>query len=350
LESTEILARPPVALQFYETSASLLSRGGDRALGAARAIRLHLAGLYLRGLDALGQPGDALSLEQRAELMRATRTEAMDVAVHAREQGQVLDALASRGIRPVLFKGENLARAAWPDPALRPAGDIDLLLEPDLLEEAVSALAAKGYRPVPGERPNAFRPTPIGVGMVPPAGRAAVVDLQIHLFRSVGHRVAARDLLARARLVPIGSATVRELDPVDNLQVILVHAAKHGLRHPKWLLDLFGLSLRAEEADWQEVLRRCRKTSTERPVFAAARVLSELPATRLPPLFEKPLAPSRPIASFLGAIFSAEHAANGTPLRLWERYALELLLEPSLRARARMAAGLLYRLIRFPLY
>jgi hypothetical protein len=52
-----------------------------------------------------------------------------------------------------------------------------------------------------------------------------------------------------------------------------------------------------------------------------------------------------PMIKLIERIFSIERAASSTPLSSWERYALELILEPGLVARARMAAGVAERLL-----
>ena len=57
----------------------------------------------------------------------------------------VVDALEAAGIPSVLLKGPALARAVYPDPALRQSGDIDLLVRPGDVLAAEAVLEGLGY-------------------------------------------------------------------------------------------------------------------------------------------------------------------------------------------------------------
>jgi hypothetical protein len=59
--------------------------------------------------------------------------------------GEVLDAMAGARIRTVLLKGPATARL-YHDPALRPAGDVDLLVEPSQVGAAAQVLESLGFR------------------------------------------------------------------------------------------------------------------------------------------------------------------------------------------------------------
>jgi hypothetical protein len=49
-------------------------------------------------------------------------------------------------MRPILLKGAHLAFAVYPDPALRPMNDLDLLVAPEEVERASAVLHGLGYR------------------------------------------------------------------------------------------------------------------------------------------------------------------------------------------------------------
>jgi len=59
---------------------------------------------------------------------------------------EVLEACHTHGLRPIALKGVHLAAAVYPDPALRPMKDIDLLFEPAELPEVEKVLNTLGYR------------------------------------------------------------------------------------------------------------------------------------------------------------------------------------------------------------
>lgn len=59
--------------------------------------------------------------------------------------GEVLAACNKHGLRPIALKGVHLAATVYPDPALRPMNDIDLLFAPDELPIAETLLESLGY-------------------------------------------------------------------------------------------------------------------------------------------------------------------------------------------------------------
>ena len=64
-------------------------------------------------------------------------------------------ALAEAGVPAAVLKGAPVAHLAWGDPTLRPQGDVDVLVEPERMEDAERALVAAGLCR-PRERANPF--------------------------------------------------------------------------------------------------------------------------------------------------------------------------------------------------
>ena len=318
---------------------------GELVSGAHAAIAAHLGGLFASGLDAPATT--SLDDATRAALRRAAQREAADELVAARETDQILALLRARYVTPVVLKGRALAAAAWPRPSLRPAGDLDLLVEPAQLPVAVATLEAHGYRRAPEEPPGLLRPSPTGVELLPPPGAKVGVDLHARLFRSVGHRYQASRVLARAQPGRLGAHNVGLLEDADQLLFVYVHAAKHAVRSPKWLFDLAALAAHATESLFHRAIARAHATATTRAFYAACRLVDRLPppAPRLPRGTLLSLGPPAPVALFLDRLFTVEHAMSSRPLAPLDRYSLELLLEPSLLSRARLAAGVLERLV-----
>jgi hypothetical protein len=62
-----------------------------------------------------------------------------------RELATILGALQGQGIPAILLKGLHLAKLVYPEPALRPMADIDLLLHKDDLSRAAQILQELGY-------------------------------------------------------------------------------------------------------------------------------------------------------------------------------------------------------------
>jgi hypothetical protein len=234
-----------------------------------------------------------------------------------------------------------LAQAAWPRPELRPAGDLDLLIGQAELERARAALAGLGFRAASAERPSRLRPAQPSIELSPPPGKRVTVDLHTRLFRSVGGGVDAAPLIARARPAELCGQPVRALEPADQLLFVAVHAAKHAVRALKWLLDLHALATQASNETWELAIERARATGTARPFWAAMRLVDQPRVAQL--------APPAPVRQLLERLITVESALRSDGrLRGWERYALEVSLEPSLLRRARMALGVAERLVRLP--
>jgi hypothetical protein len=112
---------------------------GDWREDPVRLVRLGLAPLVysrLRALGGLGHIPRDLARECATAYVRA----GIAAAQRARELGTVLAALAPAGIRPIVLKGMYLALEVYPDPALRPMVDIDVLVPRGDLERVVAIL------------------------------------------------------------------------------------------------------------------------------------------------------------------------------------------------------------------
>ncbi|MBT7067033.1 MAG: nucleotidyltransferase family protein [Verrucomicrobia bacterium] len=152
-------------------------------------------------------------------------------AIRFAELQRILTALHAAQIPVLLLKGAALAHVVYPDPALRPMRDIDLLIHPDVAVEAQSTLASLGYK-VPPAYPGKQL---IDHHHLPPCVR--VVDglsvcIELHhrpLYAERPSPASAFDALyADARPVTVG--TVGALTPP--LEALLWQTYRHGLACP----------------------------------------------------------------------------------------------------------------------
>ncbi|MEO8056170.1 MAG: nucleotidyltransferase family protein [Acidobacteriota bacterium] len=131
-------------LEREKRRSSLSGRGKDAAEHEVAAFAISSQGLTtlvagLRGVETLPVPLSAFLLEEipfaRARANRLLETLSATVRT-----------LHAAGVEVVALKGAVLAFFHYPDPALRPMGDLDLLLEdPDDLARATSALVGAGW-------------------------------------------------------------------------------------------------------------------------------------------------------------------------------------------------------------
>jgi hypothetical protein len=131
---------------------------------------------------------------------------------------------------------------------------------------------------------------------------------------------------------------VRLLEDADRVLYLLVHAAKHGARAPKWLLDLWVET--QEFQAWDRLIERAREAGVTRPAWAAARLVAELPGARVPEGVLASLRPRPAARLLLRALVRPEARAR------WHDYGREIVLEESVWRRARMVGGVIERALR----
>jgi hypothetical protein len=185
-----------------------------------------------------------------------------------RSQGVTQRLLALCGemqIRAVPLKGAYLADRLYADAALRPTGDVDLLVTPSAAVRLVERLAAEGAE-IPPTHVHAFYTqhhhhlTAVWLHVL--------VELHFRATSSFGVFMESEPLLERAKSVVVGERNVLVLDPIDELIYLATHAAAHYCAHDILLLDL-KLFVARYAIDWPEVERRARALRLDRAVGCA---------------------------------------------------------------------------------
>ena len=179
-----------------------------------------LAWRRLRHSPLQGWPG-------MAELQQAYRLHAMQSAIHDRSLARLIRFLRAAGVEPMIGKGWAVARL-YPDPGLRPYGDVDLFVHPQAYAAAEAALRRPGL-------PSA----PIDL-------HRGALDLNDRPFEA---------LQARAIRGSIGDVPIRILGPEDHLRLLCLHMLRHGAWRPLWLVDVAAaLESRTADFDWEYFL------------------------------------------------------------------------------------------------
>jgi Uncharacterised nucleotidyltransferase len=159
--------------------------------------------------------GHLLHQAYRLQLLHASITEA--------KIRKVFQLLRGEGIEPLLFKGWSVARL-YPQPGLRPYGDLDILVRPEQRAAAAAILSS-------------------------PETRDCWVDLHERLTELDDRKLD--DLFARSELVDLGEDQIRVLGLEHHLGLLAIHLLKHGAWRPLWLCDL-GVILESlpQSFDW----------------------------------------------------------------------------------------------------
>jgi hypothetical protein len=148
---------------------------------------------------------------------------------HRPEITHVLDALAAAGVRPLVLKGGALAHSHYPDPALRPRHDTDLLIAADERAQADRTLERLGYVQAPGVAGEFIMYQALWSRPDDSGGHHYLdVHWRLNNAQALAKVLAYPELAARSTPLPALGASARALAPVDALLLACVHRAGHA--------------------------------------------------------------------------------------------------------------------------
>lgn len=212
----------------------------------------------LRGEEG-GWPGEI----QRACLAAVLARRNFERA-HGPEIARVLAALDADGVRPLVLKGGALAHSHYPEPALRPRSDTDLLVPPEQRAQAGRTLERLGYACAPGASGEMVFSQSLW-SRKDDGGIVHFIDLHWRLNNAhvLARALAYPELAARSVVLPALGPAARALAPVDALLVACLHRAGHAFETVPvagatrrasdrllWLFDIHLLAARMPEAQF----------------------------------------------------------------------------------------------------
>ncbi|MGB8643716.1 MAG: nucleotidyltransferase family protein [Anaerolineae bacterium] len=172
------------------------------------------------------------------------------------------DRFEREGIPFVLLKGSALAHLIYPEPSLRPFGDLDLLVHPQDAARLRPLFIQEGYAPafefVPGFTSRFFAQETFWRR----GANAVMIDLHVHLFVNAFYRrrMPAAWLWAQTTPVQLDGRTALTLTPTAQLFHLAAHyALHHSEERLLWLYDLALLMSGAgRPIDWESVVGQAR--------------------------------------------------------------------------------------------
>ena len=218
-------------------------------------------------------------------------------ALLLRELERILDAFEQAGIDVVLLKGAALAQTVYPDPALRPMSDLDLLVRKEFLPIGKQIIIALGYKEIRAEylglAPWLDEAMNHHVHLQNETQKQVIVELHWGIIAGdVDRRSPSTEWLwmrtqpfeTSAKITP--RTQVFQLTPV----ALILHSAAHLiLQHGKylsWLLWLYDLHLLVskyyQEIDWGMLLEDANDLHWIAALHSALENCQELFATPLP--------------------------------------------------------------------
>ncbi len=242
-------------------------------------------------------------------------------AVRAEEQlSDILGCLGDNGVEAILLKGLFLSKSVYQNIALRPIGDIDLLIRRDDIARTDSLLHGIGFMPAPGSFPlRYYREVHFHAMYVRDSGPGSI-PLEIHWGLQDRFNLLRMDMdeiWSRVRPWSIGRRSIPAMCPEDLLAYLCYHADKHtcfsryieDFSHigPEvvlgnmvsaellWYADILRLiHLEGCAITWGHLAERCRRWGIEGEVYASLAVTDRVFGTSVA---ERPLGllePPRP--------------------------------------------------------
>ncbi|MBI3176187.1 MAG: nucleotidyltransferase family protein [Chloroflexi bacterium] len=178
--------------------------------------------------------------------------------IHAQVLLEIVDLLKTADIHPLVLKGLGLAYSLYPDPALRPISDLDLLLQRDEIRPALDLLHTAGFSTPPLPLDNGPAPKELTVDSPPHDGLRVHVELHHYDPRQRDDEFAG--FTSPPQAIQVEGGTVFIPAPMDNLDYLSRHFTRHLFEartdkplQLKWIADILSLiEGRAESIDWSQ--------------------------------------------------------------------------------------------------
>jgi hypothetical protein len=240
----------------------------------ARAENERLAPILYVALRGGAAPAHIL-----ARLRASWMTAECQQLLAGKQLRDIVGAFGGAGIQTIVLNGPALATAYYPDPALRPFIDLDLLVRRADRQRALDTLFERGYtHETPGRSlehvPAAYLAPPRNSGLLP-------IDLH---WECVGQSTAGRaaeqaadEIWSRAVTAPAWGDAARTLASEDLLIYLAANfAIHHTLTGALWQLDL-ALVLRRHRGtlDWDAIVARARRWGAASAVYFGLRSVGD---------------------------------------------------------------------------
>jgi len=223
--------------------------------------------------------------EHAAQLESMARANALRCLAASAELVRVMEALESRGISALPYKGPVAAAQAYGNITARAFEDLDVILRQRDVEEADKVLRSLGYAPkvpwvhsvrsakriVPGEY-NYFH-----------ADREMILELHTEL--TLRHFPVAPDLeefFERAVSVDLGGRSVRTLGAEDAMLALCVHGTKDFWEKLIWIADIAELIRSCPALGWDSVERAAGKLQAQRMLDLGLALAAEILDATIP--------------------------------------------------------------------
>lgn len=211
----------------------------------------------------VAQSGEDIPAETLERLQSAYERNLVISMANTAELIALLGSFEGEGIQAIPFKGVVLATSVYGGPALRQAGDLDILIDRSDLARASSILVERGYELQTPVGPDGLPSDPdcfefhferLRDGMVTELRWR--FDLVQPKFR---RNLGMSWVLPYRRAASLAGAEVPDLAPELLLILLSMHGSKHCWTRLLWVCDIGRLLSSHPSLDWRTVLREARR-------------------------------------------------------------------------------------------
>jgi hypothetical protein len=208
---------------------------------------------------------------------------------------EIVDAFRGQGVRVLVLRGPALAFSLYPDPAMRPSSDLDLLVMPEQVVQARGILEGLGYTCMAKrfEVARDFFREECFIDQKN-SGNKFPVDLhwvhwELHPFFKGSEKIDIEDLFQRAWNVETPTFAFETLHPVDYLihsaiHLVMIHRMEMRL---SWIYDTAMLAQHLQvPADWQTLQERSIAWRARLPLEQCLKMAQVWAGLELPDGFE----------------------------------------------------------------
>ena len=256
-----------------------------------------------------------------------------------------LESVRRAGIRAALTKGGRLALELYPEPALRPFWDVDLVVHPADWPALAGILGRLGYAAAGGDGEAAGAGPGLG-WTFSPYFRKGPLFLEFH-FSPLGlhFRSGSEDgFWSSAGRLSVRGTEAMVLPAEHELCYLCVHAQQHSYQRLIWLSDIAGMAARPG-LDWDRVVGISRTRGVAGPVFHGLSLAEALWPGTVPPDRRVRFEPGPFEKAALRVLWpegstAARRESPGWPYYMPSLFSLWELRSPGLAART--LAGILF--------
>lgn len=225
------------------------------------------------------------------------------------ELARVLKAFNEANINIIVLKGASLAQSIYSDIALRPMGDVDLLIRKKDSNKAKKLLFGKGYelKSIPRYSKHFIR----GYTFQLPGLRQRSLGFYLDLHWDFIVNVSANDIIEiwkGAMTKKVENITISQMLLEDLLLYICWHSAKHFFARLIWLCDISQIiRVYRGRINWQSLIEKTERWGIKKFTYYSLHTAEELFGGGVPrPILSK----LRP-GSFEIRIFSSISSKDG---------------------------------------